>query len=545
MSSCGGGEARRFGSRRGHQALLVRIPGVALLVACGGGGPTGSDEPGPPPQIVTAALDDVFVDMPFSEELEAQGLNGQYSWAVAGGSLPAGLALNSATGMISGTPTGHGRSDFTVRLTNGDGQFALGDVAAISLLHPIANCADYPETAITTLEDAVLEAIVRLRLYNRGVLSDQQDDLTCAALAQLEDIDPVFPPDVRSLAGVQNMTGLHDLVLGYGYQFDSGPLTPDPGHIVDLTPLEGLTSLEHLGLWGQSISDIAPLGALTSLQQLELGGNKISDVTVVANLLELRHLDLSYNASLTDIGPLASATKLADLDLSNTPISDITPLSGLTSLSRLLLDSTAVSDLEPLAASSSLRVLSIANSGVSDLSSLSGIATLDYLGISDNQASDLSPLASSTALAHLIAPNNEIEDISPLSALANLDVVDLQGNENLADIAPLGGLDRLWMLNLRGTSVVDLSPLSDFAWLPNLDLRNNSITDVSPLGDVSLSKVWLYDNPLLTDIQPLVDNPWVGLGDELYVDYDNIGCDQIVALRDKRVSVNPDQAPRC
>lgn len=42
-------------------------------------------------------------------------------WSVAGGSLPAGLSLDGATGVVSGTPTGTGSYDFTIEVTNAKG----------------------------------------------------------------------------------------------------------------------------------------------------------------------------------------------------------------------------------------------------------------------------------------------------------------------------------------------------------------------------------------------------------------------------------------
>lgn len=56
----------------------------------------------------------------YSQALAAAGGNGSYTWTVDSGALPAGLSL-SATGVISGTPTATGGSNFTVRATDGVG----------------------------------------------------------------------------------------------------------------------------------------------------------------------------------------------------------------------------------------------------------------------------------------------------------------------------------------------------------------------------------------------------------------------------------------
>ena len=57
----------------------------------------------------------------YSQSLSATGGSGPYTYALSSGALPAGLALNTATGAITGTPTANGLANFTVRVTDGNG----------------------------------------------------------------------------------------------------------------------------------------------------------------------------------------------------------------------------------------------------------------------------------------------------------------------------------------------------------------------------------------------------------------------------------------
>jgi len=57
----------------------------------------------------------------YSQTLSATGGSGPYSYAIASGALPTGLSLNTTTGAITGTPTANGLANFTVRVTDGNG----------------------------------------------------------------------------------------------------------------------------------------------------------------------------------------------------------------------------------------------------------------------------------------------------------------------------------------------------------------------------------------------------------------------------------------
>jgi hypothetical protein len=72
------------------------------------------------PTIATFTLPNGNVGVAYSQTLA--GLNGTtpYTWTVSSGTLPAGLTL-SATGVLSGTPTTAGTSNFTIMLTDAIG----------------------------------------------------------------------------------------------------------------------------------------------------------------------------------------------------------------------------------------------------------------------------------------------------------------------------------------------------------------------------------------------------------------------------------------
>ncbi|MGH9125381.1 MAG: protease pro-enzyme activation domain-containing protein, partial [Acidimicrobiales bacterium] len=69
------------------------------------------------------------------------------AFAVASGTLPSGLTLNAATGLLSGTPTAIGSYHFTLTATNGAGPPASSPPLAIAVVDLVAPALTSPNTA--------------------------------------------------------------------------------------------------------------------------------------------------------------------------------------------------------------------------------------------------------------------------------------------------------------------------------------------------------------------------------------------------------------
>ena len=69
-----------------------------------------------PLAVSTASLATGNVSISYSQTLAATGGLTPYTWSISSGTLPAGLTLNAATGVVSGTPTATGTSTFTVQV---------------------------------------------------------------------------------------------------------------------------------------------------------------------------------------------------------------------------------------------------------------------------------------------------------------------------------------------------------------------------------------------------------------------------------------------
>ena len=88
-------------------------------------------------------------DTDYSVTIMASGGTPSYTYSVSAGSLPAGLALNSGTGVLSGVPTVTGSFSFTIKATdsnnlNGTQNYTL----IVSPATPTISISDIPSSAI-------------------------------------------------------------------------------------------------------------------------------------------------------------------------------------------------------------------------------------------------------------------------------------------------------------------------------------------------------------------------------------------------------------
>ena len=120
-----------------NRLLFVRTPLSRILVlsllaavapACGGGGGNPPPPPPPPFYISTSSLPNGVVGSaynPTNQPLSTASGTAPVTFVVFSGSLPAGLSLAGATGVISGTPAAPvGMSSFTIRATDANGLIA-------------------------------------------------------------------------------------------------------------------------------------------------------------------------------------------------------------------------------------------------------------------------------------------------------------------------------------------------------------------------------------------------------------------------------------
>jgi hypothetical protein len=157
-----------------------------------------------PLSITTGSLPNGAQAIAYSAKLAAAGGTPPYAWSIASGSLPAGLTLAASTGVISGTPTVAGTSNFSVQVKDATSQTATkalsitvisGMGGGIALVQ--SNAAE--GTGVTSLSvpfgsnntaGNLIIAVVRMSTSSQTVaLSDKTGNIYVDAVAQTQTTD--------------------------------------------------------------------------------------------------------------------------------------------------------------------------------------------------------------------------------------------------------------------------------------------------------------------------------------------------------------------
>ncbi len=89
----------------------------------------------PAPSITTTSLPSGTIGSSYAASLAATGGSSPYTWSIASGALPAGLALDPSTGAITGTPSAPGSPSATFEVTDANGSTA--EVTLAVAIYPV------------------------------------------------------------------------------------------------------------------------------------------------------------------------------------------------------------------------------------------------------------------------------------------------------------------------------------------------------------------------------------------------------------------------
>lgn len=394
---------------------------------------------------------------------------------------------------------------------------------------------DFVCDAQLRFDDEALERELQIALGWDPEGEDEAPVLTYAALLELRTLD-ASNAELTSLGGLECVQGIEQLTVAGNDIEDLGPVGGLKGlrlldisrnPIRNLDPLADNRRLERLVARGSTLESLAPLAGASRLRHLDVSDNAISSVNPLAELRELETLVLSRN-EVVEIDALEGLPGLVALSLDRNAVRDIEPLRGLVNVFYLDLDQNEITDLSPtedmfslsfLRASANpvqtlprfddtaqIEDLRVREIGLSDLDVVAPLARLRYLDAGDNEIAELGPLQGLPALRQAYLTNNRISSLDPLQDAGVLRILDVRGNEAVADLTPLAGAPTLDTLRVGASDqtpmgdrvAYDLGPLTTAQSLGRLVIQYGGAgIDFSPIAALPfLNNIGIVDTPL-------------------------------------------------
>lgn len=324
-----------------------------------------------------------------------------------------------------------------------------GDAATIIML----TCDNQNITSLAGIQH--LTALTTLNIDNNSITDtgfafiSGVNTITSISMAnnQVSDLSPIANPNLPNLAG-----------LGIGNN-----------NVSDLSPLSG-KPLTLLHIWGNPITNISPLGNApnpqTTMQDLRIAPitTTIADLSPIQGMTSLTHLDI-YGMGITSLtganGPFDATNtynSLDYLDFQQNSISDISVITpgSFPALVELRAGDNQITDISFLSSITSLTAVYLSTNSLDsgDLASLSPLTALVTLDLEDNNITTLGNLA---GLDNLTSLNLKHNALSSLSAVGS-------GNTNLPDFASGLSLDITYNIGLYSDSEIP-AHLSEVATL--------------------------------------------------------------------------------
>lgn len=126
--------------------------------------------------ITTPSLPNGTVGSIYSTTLSASGGTAPYTYSITSGSLPAGLSLNTSTGVISGTPSSSSTANLTVTATDtnsatGSRAYSLAVTAPVAETVPLPGNAGNASVLVTSTQAGCTVSPGTLRISASGIPS--------------------------------------------------------------------------------------------------------------------------------------------------------------------------------------------------------------------------------------------------------------------------------------------------------------------------------------------------------------------------------------
>src|SRR6478672_7063124 len=265
--------------------------------------------------ITTTSLPDASISSSYNEPVQTVGGLGALTFSIVlpgTGTLPSTLSLNTATGIISGTPTAPaGTFPFTVRVADTSGQ---QDTQALSVR---VTPTSPPQITTTSLPDGTAGQPYNARVRSTGGIGALAWSISAGSLPPGLNLNPSGP-----LGGTISGTPLSGGSFNFTVKItDSVGQTDTHALSISVTPLSITTSSLPSGSIGQvynqtiqTIGGVAPLNFSTSQGSLPAGLTLGQTTGVISGTPVLPGGQSSFTVRVQDAGG-QSATKALSITI--------------------------------------------------------------------------------------------------------------------------------------------------------------------------------------------------------------------------------------
>ena len=313
------------------------------------------------------------------------------------------------------------------------------------------------ENTVRATIDKLSGPITNLDCEQLTSLSFSESDLYDWKIHSLEDLH-LFPSlEEITLSGIDSLTDFSPLA----YCPKLTKLAIANANLTDISFVQYVPGLQSVSIWGNPpILDLSPLENLQNLKTVSFTYVGLQDIQPLAKISSLEEITL-FTCDVKNISELAHcAGEITKLDISGNPITDAEDvIRAMPALQYLAIDDTNISDYRVLKELAELRNLSIYGIRGIDFSAISELEKLQYFSVSYFKASYQNDgyLFSDTQ-----ADYTAIQDLSFLDNMQNLTSLMLSNVQSPQQLEHLYGLQNLWYLNFRNSSVTnDRQAMSD------------------------------------------------------------------------------------
>ena len=137
--------------------------------------------------------------------------------------------------------------------------------------------------------------------------------------------------------------------------------------VITSAEMLSLTRLNARGSRGSWITDLRGLSYAVNLTRLDLADNNVTDVSPLSGLTKLEHLYFAGNHNLSDITALSGLSELYYLDIWRSRVSDLSVLSNFKKLGRLQARATGITDVSVVEGLPEYYIFALGYNGIRDL----------------------------------------------------------------------------------------------------------------------------------------------------------------------------------